>query len=85
MIEQVVRSLQKRGYDVWWDLDRMKGSTMDAMSDASQYLLANGSPYACHFDILATLSSRDLLSQLTQRQLCSMASHSLIKSLEIAG
>ena len=27
-IERVVRSLQARGYDVWFDLDRMKGSTM---------------------------------------------------------
>ncbi len=32
-IERVVRSLQARGYDVWFDLDRMKGSAMDAMSE----------------------------------------------------
>jgi len=32
-IERIVRSLEARGYDVWFDLDRMKGSTMDAMSE----------------------------------------------------
>ncbi len=33
-IARIVRSLQARGYDVWFDLDRMKGSAMDAMSEA---------------------------------------------------
>jgi hypothetical protein len=33
-VERVVRSLQARGYAVWFDLDCMKGSTMDAMSHA---------------------------------------------------
>ena len=32
-IERIVRSLEARGYDVWFDLDRMKGSTMDAMGE----------------------------------------------------
>ena len=34
MIERLVRSLQARGYLVWFDVDMMKGSTVDAMSDA---------------------------------------------------
>ena len=34
MIERLVRSLQTRGYLVWFDVDMMKGSTVDAMSDA---------------------------------------------------
>ena len=33
-IERLVRSLQTRGYLVWFDVDMMKGSTVDAMSDA---------------------------------------------------
>jgi hypothetical protein len=33
-VERAVRSLQRRQYLVWLDLDRMKGSTVDAMSDA---------------------------------------------------
>ena len=34
MIERLVRSLQARGHLVWFDVDMMKGSTVDAMSDA---------------------------------------------------
>jgi hypothetical protein len=34
IVEKIVRSLQRRGYQVWFDLYCMKGSTMDAMSDA---------------------------------------------------
>ena len=30
-IERLVRSLQIRGYSTWFDVDCMKGSTMDAM------------------------------------------------------
>ena len=30
MIERLVRSLQARGYLVWFDVDMMKGSTVDA-------------------------------------------------------
>ena len=30
MIERLVRSLQTRGYLVWFDVDMMKGSTVDA-------------------------------------------------------
>ena len=33
-IERIVRSLQKRGFAVWFDMDCMQGSTMDAMSEA---------------------------------------------------
>ena len=29
IIEHLVRSLQTRGYDTWFDVDQMKGSTMD--------------------------------------------------------
>ena len=32
--KRLVGSLQRRGYRVWFDLYHMKGSTMDAMSDA---------------------------------------------------
>jgi hypothetical protein len=39
-IERVVRSLQKRGYTTWFDMDCMKGSTMDAMSDAVDHAAA---------------------------------------------
>ena len=28
------RSLQQRGYSTWIDLERMKGSTLDSISDA---------------------------------------------------
>ena len=31
---RIVRSLQRRGYDVWLDIDRLKGSTVDAMGNA---------------------------------------------------
>ena len=34
MIKRLVDSLQSREYEIWFDLDRMKGSTMDAMADA---------------------------------------------------
>lgn len=34
LIERLVRSLQARGYLVWFDVDMMKGSTIDAMSEA---------------------------------------------------
>ena len=30
MIERLVRSLQARGHLVWFDVDMMKGSTVDA-------------------------------------------------------
>ena len=33
-IQRLVASLQARGYVVWFDLERMKGSVVDAMSDA---------------------------------------------------
>ena len=34
LVERLVRSLQARGYLVWFDVDMMKGSTIDAMSEA---------------------------------------------------
>jgi hypothetical protein len=34
IIARIVVELQSRGYDVWWDRERMKGSVMDAMSEA---------------------------------------------------
>jgi hypothetical protein len=33
-IKRVVASLKRRGYAVWFDLEQMRGSTMDAMADA---------------------------------------------------
>ena len=34
IIQRVDESLKRRGYRTWFDLTNMKGSTMDAMSDA---------------------------------------------------
>ena len=33
-VKRIVDSLQARGYLVWFDLNNMTGSTVDAMSDA---------------------------------------------------
>ena len=33
-IKRVVASLQKRRYQIWFDIESMKGSVIDAMSDA---------------------------------------------------
>ena len=33
-VKRIVESLQARGYLVWFDLNNMTGSTVDAMSDA---------------------------------------------------
>ena len=34
IIARINASLLRRGYLVWFDLDKMKGSTLDAMSEA---------------------------------------------------
>ena len=34
MVKRIVAELQRRDYNVWIDLERMKGSVMDAMSEA---------------------------------------------------
>ena len=34
VVQRIVSELQHRGYRTWFDLDNMKGSTVDAMSDA---------------------------------------------------
>ena len=34
VVTKIVGELQARGYEVWFDLERMKGSVMDAMSEA---------------------------------------------------
>ena len=31
MVKRIVAELQRRGYIVWFDLERMKGSVMDAV------------------------------------------------------
>jgi hypothetical protein len=34
VVKRIVNELKARGYQIWFDLDNMKGSTVDAMSDA---------------------------------------------------
>jgi hypothetical protein len=34
MVKRIVNALKKRRFLTWWDLENMKGSTVDAMSDA---------------------------------------------------